>query len=283
MPSRLVICARNAIDEATMSASPAMRVSLPPSNLQLPARGRVARSVNALSAQQIKFTFNGAGHYLNFLHLARHNLEPGSTWRIQFYSTQDWTGSPVFDSGTITAVDGATLGELDWGVDSLGAGVFDAFLGQQSSTLYFARTQALSGIVTIENIGNSYGYVEASRLFAGEYLEFNVNPQSVEWGWEEDTQQSRSAGGSLRSDGKIAYRVLDLTVGFVDAAQRAALADQLRWSGRRKDKFVALYPAFTGELGRDYTMLAKHAGRMPRLRAVAGKPQLETQLSFEEA
>ncbi len=282
MPTNLVICARNAIDDATMSASPDMVSTLPPSNLQLPARGRVARSVNAASAQDIKFTWNGAGYYLNFVILSRHNLDPGATWRLRLYSTTDWTGDLVYDSGDLTAIDGLTLGELDFGVDLLGAGSFDSFLGQQFSVHYFTRLQALSGIVTVTNTGNAYGYLEASRLYAGDYLELVVNPQTVEFAWEEDTDQSRSAGGSLRSDGKISYRTISAEVQFVDESQRSDLADQLRLAGRRKDVFLSVFPDRGGELERDYTMLAKYVGRLPRLKQIGGRTQLSMQLEFEE-
>ena len=283
MPTKFLLCAKNAIDDATMSASPEMRASLPPSNLQLPARGRVARSVDASSAQDIKFTWNGAGYYLSFLMLSRINLEPGSEWRVLLYSTVDWTGAAVYDSGTVTAVDGSTLGDLDFGVEPLGGGVFDALLGQQWALIYFTRIQALSGIVRITNTDNSYGYLEASRLFAGDYLELLINPGTIDFGWEEDTAQSRSAGGSLRSDGKINYRALEVEVQFIDATQRADLADQLRYAGRRKDIFIAAFPDETGEIARDYTMLAKFVGRLPRLRMVGGHDYLAAHLPFEES
>lgn len=282
MPSKLVLCARNAIDEATMSASPAMRATLPPTNLQLPARGRVARSVNAAAPQDIKFTWNGAGFYLSVLMLSRHNLESGATWRVRLYSTPDWTGSAIYDSGSVEAVDGDTLGDLDFGIEPLGAGIFDAFLGQQFSVLYFTRVLALSGIVTLENTGNAYGYLEASRLFAGDYLELTYNPQTLDFSWAEDTAQSRSAGGSLRSDGKIVYRAFAVDVQFVDASQRAELADQFRFAGRRKEMFVAFFPGAGGEKERDYTALVKHVGSPPMLRMFGGRSQLAAQLQFEE-
>lgn len=282
MPSRLLLCVLNAIDEATMSASPAMRATLPPSNLQLPARGRVARSVNAVSPQDIKFTWNGAGHYINFLMVGRSNLDPGSTIRVRLYATPDWTGSAIYDSGTVTAIDGPTLGSLDFGVDRLGGGEYDAWHGQQNTVLYFSRVLALSGIVTLENTGNAYGYLEASRLFAGDYLEVDYAPQTGDFGWQDDVDQSRSAGGSLRSDGDIAYRALEIEMRFVNPNQRGAIVDLFRYAGRRKELFVALFPTDGGERGRDYTMLAKIVGRLPKMRTSAGGVISMQPLSLEE-
>lgn len=280
--ANLRLCVRNAIDEATLTANPAMRTTLPPSNLQIPARARVARSVDATVAQDIKFTWNGAGYNLNFLMLSRHNLEPGSTWRVRLFDSQDWSGVAIYDSGTVTAVDGATLGDLDFGVDLLGAGEFDAWLGQQYSILYFSRVRALSGIVTITNVGNAYGYVEASRLFAGDYLEAAYNPAALDFAWVDNTEQSRSAGGSARSDGEIAYRSLSADLNFVTADERSSVADYLRYAGRRKDVFISVFPGVGGEKERDHTLIGRFAGRNPVLRAVASNPLLSMQIQVEE-
>lgn len=280
--AKLRICVRNAIDEATLTADPAMRTTLPPSNLQIPARSRVARSVDATVAQDIKFTWDGAGCNLNFMMLSRHNLEPGSTWRIRLYNTPDWTGTAIYDSGDLTAVDGATLGDLDFGVDLLGAGEFDAWLGQQLSIAYFTRVLALSGIVTMTNVGNAYGYVEASRLFAGDYISATYSPAKLDFAWVDNTEQSRSAGGSARSDGEIAFRSITADLDFITATERSSVADYLRYAGRRKDVFVSVFPEAGGEKERDHTMIGRFSGRNPVLRAVASNPLLSMQIQLEE-
>ncbi len=281
MPTNLVLCVKNAVDAATMSASPTMLSTMPPSNVQIPARGRVARS-SGTAAQQINFTWAGQGYYLNFLTLMRHNLESGATWRVQLFSDLAWT-TQIYDSGTVAAYDYATLGDLDFGVDPLGSGVFDSFLGQKFSVVYFTRVLALSGRVTITDVGNSAGYVEASRLFAGDYAELLFNPSSASMAWEDNTEQSRAAGGSLRSDAGVAYRKMGFAVDFLDASQRAQFADMYRYAGKRQDVFVSLYPGAGGEKERDYTMLAKFAGAMPDLVVTADKfGLLRTQLNLEE-
>lgn len=280
MPTNLVICAKNAIDYATLTASPSPVVSLPASNLQLPARGRVWRSVGT-AQQQLKFTWGGSGYYLNFLKLARHNLESGSTWRVQIFSDAAWT-TQIYDSGMIAAYDYATLGSLDFGVSPLGSSVFNGFLGQMYSLVYIPRVLAVSGIVTINGAGNSAGYLEASRLYAGDYMELTWNPESADFGWDEDTTQSRSDGGTLRSDGKVAFRTLDLQLTLKDEIQRAQLADIIRFAGLRKDMFLALFPGKGGELERDYTALVKLAGKLPKLTLSSGNFNQKTRLSFQE-
>ena len=280
--ANLRLCVKNAIDYASMSASPDMLPTLPPSNLQLIARGRVAQSTSA-AVQQIKFHWNGAGYYMNFLMLSRHNLEGGSSWRVQLYSSRDWTGTPIYDSGTVEAVDGATLGESDFGSEPLGAGIQGSYLGQVFSIVYFARVRAVSGIVTLDNTTNAYGYLQASRLYAGDYTELAYNPQTADFAWGNETRQKRSGGGSLRSDGKIAYRTLDMSVDFLTDAQRSIFADQLRFAGQSKDIFLSLFPGVGGTKERDYSMIAKYVGQPPKMRMQSARFQtLAVQLSLQE-
>jgi hypothetical protein len=281
MPSNLVMCVKNAIDYATLAASPALISTMPEGHLRLPARGRVARSTSA-AAQEISFTWGGQGYYLNFLTLMRHNLEPAATMRVQLFATASFT-TQIYDSGNVAAYSAATLGDLDFGVDPLGSGVFDGFLGQRFSTFYFTRVLALSGKITITDTGNSASYVEASRLYAGDATEFTYNPNASRFGWKDNTEQSRGAGGSLRSDAGISFRKLDLTMAWVSASQRNQLADMLRFAGRRKDIFLSLYPSVGGEKERDYTMLAKFVSDMPDISETGGITDLvNTQFSFEE-
>lgn len=284
MPTNLVLCARNALDAATLTATPPLVATLPPRHLQIPARALVGRTTSTAD-QLIPFTWGGQGWYMTFLTLNRHNLEAGATWRVQLFSDAAWTNL-IYDtrvSGTdIPAFDYLSLGQLDWGVTPLGSSVFDGFLGQQYSLVYIPRVLALSGIVTISNSGNSAGYMEASRLFGGDAIEFSWNPENADFGWDEDTAQSRTDGGSLRSDGKVAFRTLDLKLTLKDEIQRAQLAEVLRYAGLRKDMFLSLYPGQGGRLERDHTGIYKLSGKLPKLSLAAGAFNQKTQLSFEE-
>ena len=200
---------------------------------------------------------------------------------MQLFATADWS-TQIYDSGTVATYSAETLGSLDFGIDPLGSGVFDGFLGQKFSTVYFNRVLALSGIVTINDAGNSAGYVEASRLFGGEYTEFTYNPTGINLSWAEMTEQSRAEGGSLRSDGSIAFRELDINLEWVDKNQRAQLMDMFRYAGLRKDYFISVFPTAGAEKERDYTMLAKLT-KMPKLEEASKVfDNYSTTLSFSE-
>lgn len=267
----LRLCAKNAFDSATLTASPASVTTLPVTNLQLPARARVWRSTSD-AAQTILATWNGSGAYLTFVNLLRHNLESGSTWRVQVYSDAAWT-TQVYDSGTVDAYDYATLGELDFGVDPLGSSVFDGFLGQMSSLVYFPRVLALSVKITLTNVGNSAGYLQASYLFGGDALELAYNAREAGLAWRETGDFERSDGGSPRSQSSVSYRELDLNLAALHADDRPQLMDMLRYAGRRKPVFVALYPGAGGEKERDYTLVGKFTD-LPDLTASADRLNL---------
>lgn len=265
MSANLRYCARNMADEATIAATSA-EVTLPASNLKLTTRARVWRSTSA-AAQNIDLHWNGNVGRFNFVRLERHNLENDATWRILAYPNADWTGTPVYDSGTLDAYDAATLGELDWGFEPLGSSIFDSFLGQKFSQHYcgaggvpgavLTTYNPLSMRITVTDTGNSAGYVQASRLYIGRALELTYNPDSCTFAWMEDTKQARSSGGTLRSDGLNTFRQISVGLGIITEAQRAELADAVRFAGMRKDWMLDVYPDASGERARDYSMVGR--------------------------
>lgn len=254
--ANLRLCAKNAFEFATLTASPAAEATLPVTNLQLPARARVWCSTS--DAQQVIYiTWNGTGYYLNFVNLLRHNLESGATWRVQIYSDEAWT-TQVYDSGTVDACDYATLGDLDWGVDELGASVFDGFLGQLFSLLYFTRVLALSVKITLNNVGNSAGYLQASYLFGGDATEFTYNADREALAWRRTNNELESSdGGTPRTPAGVAYREMRIDLPLISAAQRPTFMDMMRYAVVGKPMFAALYPEVTGEKERDYTLVGK--------------------------
>lgn len=281
MPTNLVICSQNAIDQATLTASPATVSGFPVTNLQLGARSRVMRT-NGTGTQEINFTFGGQGYYFNFMALMRHNLEAGATWRVQLFSDPAWT-TQIYDSGTVAAFSYLTLDQLDWGFSRLGAGAFTGYESTQFSRVFFNRCMGLSGRITLSNAGNSDGYLLASRLFGGDALEVQWNPEKSGWGWQENTSQTRSPGASLRSDAEEPFRVLQLDLAFTDETQREKLAHLIHDAGLRRDLFVSLWPGQDNAAERDYTFLGKFVGKLPEVGRTGGTNLLRAQFNIQEA
>lgn len=267
-PTKFFLCARNMADEALITPSVAAYASLPASNLRRSSRSRVWRSSSAASVDLL-FTWSNTSNSerINFVSLSRYNLEPAATWRVRAYPTVDGSGAASYDSGTVAAYDAATLGSLDFGVAPLGSGAFDAFLGQMASVFYFIENTATvinSVRITITDTTNSAGYVEASRAYIGRGIELAYNPKTLRMRWNEDTQQERSDGGTLTSDGSLAFREIGADLEWVTAAQRAELMDMCRWAGMRKDWYISARPGVGGEEERDHQMICR-ATQMPEM------------------
>lgn len=254
----LLICARNAIDNAVITASPALDVAQPGKHLKLSSRSRVARTVGT-AAQEYKFTWNGQGYYANFFSWYRHNLEPGATWRVIAYPNADWTGTPVYDSTTVAPYPAYLLGDYgaEFGVLELGY-TLATFLPQpRISTLTFTRGLALSFKVTVTNVGNADGFLDVSRAYVGDGVEMIVPPGSASVVWRDDGKLTAASGGGPRVDVSGQYRVLSVDVPWIDSSQRSKILDMQRFAGSNRDLFVSVFPGAGAELQRDHELIGK--------------------------
>lgn len=261
-PTNFFLCARNLLDEvpdSAITATVAAVSSLPLSNLKRSSRARVWRNSSAASVV-IKVSLEGTSALAaNVVGLFRHNLENAGTIRIELCSDYACT-TTIYDSGTVAAYDSPTLGDLDWGVDPLGTGLFDNHA--KYYVAYFLQntaTPVLGVKITLTDTGNSANYVEASRLFIGKGTELTYNWKTLKLAWKETTKQDRSDGNTLLSDGTMPYREMNVDLEWVSSAQRAALLDMCRFAGMRKDILVAARPGVGGEDERDHTFLARLA------------------------
>jgi hypothetical protein len=238
--------------------------SLPQSNLTKSQRSKVVRTSN-VSDLILNLNWGGSGKNISGIALIRHNLSSTATWRIQLYDAQNQTGNVLYDSGVISAIPVKSLGDLDWGVDPLGATVFDGWDENNTfSTKWFTQVTALSVRITVADPSNTDGYIQASRLFIGVASTPTINVKyGLQSSWEEDTQQFRSEGGSLRSDSKPQFRSFVLTMDDLNNGERSAFFDNVRVVGKSLDFLVSVFPEFDGTTERDYTMQCKLSS-MPR-------------------
>jgi len=244
-------------DDMIFSASPSLVATLPEENLQNPTRGSIARSTTAPAAQEIKGTFATAKIFSGLV-LWRNNLTTDATWRLQLYSDEAWSVE-VYDSGAVAAIEKKTLGDLDWGEDPLGASVFVGW-DIKHSVMWFDPIGAKSFKLTIADSGNADGYIQASRLILGSYLQAQIN---VDWGnvltWQRTTRQFRTGGGSLRSDPAPggSWREMRIRHKWLSEVDRPKFFDLGRTPGLDSDLFVSMFPDESGSKGRDFSFVAK--------------------------
>ena len=260
------IVPENISDEATLTADPAFTSTMPVTIMQQ-ANRKNARSLN-IDEQEIKGVWPSL-RVISCCILYAHNLTSAATWQVQLFENDDFTDI-VFDSTEIYAKPGKSLGELEWGIDPLGASVFTNW-ALAFSQIWFSAVRARSFIITLKDPENTDAYIDIRRLIMGFTLEPTYSADwGVELGWNEDTQTDRTASGTLRSDPSPAgpYRELTISFSFPTSGERAKLMEFVRKVGKRKDFFISCCPTQGGAKERDFAMLAKMPSTLPKFKEI---------------
>lgn len=246
----------NAADRAELTAAPDFVATLPATNLLTQYREEVART-SSLTAQDIMLTW-AKPVSISACILYRNNLSATATMRLRIYDLPGPAGTLVYDSGTINVAVPKSLGELAWGIDPLGASQFD---GWGYSVARHWMTTPVAGqyaILTLADPYNTDGYMQASRLFLGLHFESTYGPEyGAQLQWGETTVQTRTEGGSLRSEPGATFRSLKLSLRYLPERDRLRLSELLRAVGMRGDLYVSVFPGLGSAYERDHQMQAK--------------------------
>lgn len=242
--SNFRILARNVTDEAaTIAASPSALGSKPVTNLQTQLRSATWRSTG-LATQVITLTWS-ANQRMNLVALTRHNLRTAGTIQVDVYS--DTSLSTLLEgSGALAAFSTTGLATLD-ADDYLAA----EFRGLKNFVFHFAalRTTVRGLKITLIDTANADGYMEASRLYAGEFFEAAYQPQ---YGAENLalmslTQQVRVDGGGLFSHRLANYRRESIQLDRItDAGDLDDFLAITRRLGLHRDFWFSFYPGLGG-------------------------------------
>lgn len=249
--SNIRIVAVNEGDDATLTSdSEALSVS----NLQILGRTKVWRTISGTTSAFINGSWD-SGSVVNSLVLYRNNFTSTATFRVRFWDGADQTGNIVYDSGTIDAFNKKGWGDFVWGVDSWGSTLFTGW-ESRFTQLFFDSVTAKSFQIDIDDSENDY--LEVERLIIGYYFEPTVGmAYGASLQWQESTEFTRTAGGTLRSDGSKPFRVLSFELNHLSEPERTRMQEIQRQVGKRKDVFVSAREDASGALERDWAMLAK--------------------------
>lgn len=269
---------QNLVDAATLEASPAMHYAAPVTNLQEQAREKVARTYD-LSTQTIDVTLEQPDT-ISACVLYRGNFTSAATWRVKVYDTAAMA-TLLYDSGDSDLAAPKTLGDLDWGVDPLGASLFDGW-GYTFAALWFAPVVGGFVRITLDDAANPDGYMQASRLFIGPYVEPGGMPLvgGLRLTWRDTSKLSRTDGGTLRTEAGVQYRALEVAGELMPEVDRNALSAMARDNGLRGDLYVSVFAEEGNARERDYQMQAKLIATDPIGMRLYG--YTEQALRFEE-
>jgi len=244
MPN-LRILARNIAETAELTESPAMVATLPGSNLQLPTeRERVARTTS-LAAQDVKLAWP-ADQKANMRAGTRHNFTTAAYLRGLGYSTNDWTGSTIFDTGA-TAAAFSTAG-LNTDIDIYTEADFRHL---KNTAQYFTAVTNMESMIcrwTDNSPANADGYMQATKLFVGQYFETTYQPPygGVELTTMDDSVGGRAHDGSLLVSKGWKARRLVLDLQFIPEVDLNDLLAIARYLGKDREAFISLYPGEGG-------------------------------------
>jgi hypothetical protein len=260
---RMII--ENFVDAGQLVASPYM---VPPVEyLQDQSRERVARSTS-LATQTIDLTLT-QDRLISSCVVYRGNFTSEATWRVRVYDTPAM-GSLLYDSGTEYLAAPKPLGDLDWGVDPLGASLFDGW-GYTFAALWFPPVLGSFVRITWDDANNPDEYMEASRLFVGAYYEAEGMPvPGLSLEWRDSSRQTRTDGGTLRTEAGAQYRALTVSGALMPETDRVALVSLLKTAGMREDVYVSAFAGEGNARERDYQMQAKLVATDPTVMSVYG-------------
>lgn len=264
--------------DAWTLASSNMVSTLPVTNLQSQYRELVARSTQCDNV--LIEGFGPGPTALSMICLYRCNFTSTATWKVDIYADSSMA-TLLYTSGTLYASRPKALGELDWGVDPLGATLYTGF-GSVISTLYFPTVFPQYFRITLQDPANPDGYLQMSRLFAGPYFEpASIGPETgATLTWNETTTNDRTEGGTLRSEPGVSYRSMSLRLGLMEARDRLKVSDGMRKMGMRGDGYISVFPGTNDSLERDHQMQFK----LPKINPITIQSyfRYENQLDLEE-
>lgn len=221
----------NLADAGAISASSFVMLT-PPTILQNPHVARKWRGV--AGAAEYLIIDLGSVVSIDCVALMGVNLTPVGLTRIRA-STGDSSGldGSAYDSDPA----GASAGRVN---------------PRYPSLVELLPVAVLARFVRIDLEQPGAAFIEAGRLFIGLTEQFKIN-FGYGWnrGWNDRSRITESRGGQSYVDRDNAYRTLDMTFGFVDAAQRYGLIEDIdQLNGKHTDVLMITDPT-SAQLGRD--------------------------------
>lgn len=230
---------RNVLDLSgtTISASPAQVSTLDEQNLKRQTeRGRVCRSTG-LASQVLTASFSAAT--ISAIAFTRHNWSTAAT----LASVVSNGGGTLHSTGALSAWSNSGLSVID------SAEYLERDFTHLKSTVQYFADQALATQIasTIADAANEDGYIEQTRMFAGDYFEVTYNPPygDVTLTQMDASTAGRADDGTSIVDKSYKARALRIDLSFVADADIPTLLAMSRYMGRDKEGFVDLYPETT--------------------------------------
>ena len=265
----------NAADRAALTASSQVG-ALGPANLQRDNKSAVLRATS--TAQTITATWPAA-ELVASVALIKTNLNSSGRMRVRGYATVG-AAVPVLDTGWIMPCPEAPLGLSPFGYLPLGWNAYKwggvntwARGGGSDGVVWFEPVSVRQLVIEVLSPDNPDGYVEISRLVAGNYWSPEHNAEyGAQLQLQDASEDYRTGAGDLKTIVRPTSDKLSINLAHLTPTDRARFMRILRENGKGKAMLFSLFPENPDPLLEQDHMLY---GKASNLDAVA-TPYYET-------
>lgn len=237
MAKNIRVIYNNAADRSTIVAS-STAGSLVASNLLSDIKSAVWRSTGTSATLTATWT---TGETISGVAIPFCNLTSLATIRARGYTNAGDT-TPVFDT-TVLACPAVALGLWGWGSDSLGVNAFSYGGGSYGRVWIDNPATVKKLVIDIIDTTNTAGYIEASRLIAGDYWEPRIGAeQGATMAVVDTSKHFRNDAGDQMTDKGTRHRKQTFSLPSLDSYDRAKMWDILWGNGMARPLFISLYP-----------------------------------------
>jgi len=265
--NNMVMMRNSAFDESTLNLATGTTeiTGLELSNTQLYSNSEIFRTPTLINAQLNMF-FSEIS-FVSGLVLWRHNLSATATLQWRGYASSDLSGTPVFDSGVVNAIDIKNLGEMNFGIEPLGANIYDnsAFTSRftelwlKNNNEQFEPVAVQSQSIVINDPDNLDGYIDLTRIYNGLAQSPKVNfSYGAKLSFEATSENGvLTADGSYHTIKSPVVRNTELNLNWITEIERSAFIEFFALTGIHQDFYISLYPNERGQKRRDNAFAAK--------------------------
>lgn len=235
----------NVIDRAVLTAS-SQAGALGPGNLQRDERSAVLRATGT----SVTITATWATQELiACVAPIRSNMNSSARMRVRGYERVG-DATPVLDTGVMMPCPEAPLDPNDFGVMPLGWNAYQfggvntwARGGGADGVVWFNPVLVRQLVIDIASVDNPDGYLEVSRLVAGNYWSPMYNAEYGASLQLQDTSETyRTAAGEQRTAVGTTSNRLSVSLAFLPPSDRARLVRILRECGTVRPMLFSLFP-----------------------------------------
>lgn len=225
----------NAADRGTLTAS---STAITAQNLLTEDKSEVYRSASGVTTMSFTITW-ASTETAGFVGLPFCNLSPTATMQVRCYS--DTGTTLVYNTMPQLCAQGAAP-QL-FGLSAAQSSSAYAYGGGVCAGLWIPATNVRKLVIDIVDTANLQGYIEAARLVIGNYFTTKYGAEyGAEISMEDNSVNTRSDSGSLKSDIGCRYKKLTLSLPVLTPEDRAALWKLVSYCGIVAPVFVSVFP-----------------------------------------